>query len=66
MTGTSRTFEVELGTAEMIALRRFAASIGIDDLSIALHFAVVEYLTGAGFLDLPGELDEDTETLGSA
>lgn len=53
--------ELDLATAESIALRRFAADTGIEDLSIAAHFALTEYLISVGMLELP---ESDNESGG--
>lgn len=54
-----------LATDEAIALRRVAAGLG-DNLSIAAQLALRDWLIGHGYLELPHELDEDTETAGEA
>jgi len=56
---------LDLATDEAIALRRMAAALS-DDLSIAAQIALRDWLIGHGYLELPHELDEDTETAGEA
>ena len=54
-----------LSTDERLALRRFANETG-EDLGAAAHIGLREFLIGIGMLELPHELDEDTETAGEA
>lgn len=54
-----------LATEEAIALRRFANETG-EELEDAAHIGLREFLIGVGMLELPHELDEDTETQGEA
>lgn len=56
---------LDLATDESLALRQFANEIG-GDLDIAAHIALRDWLIGHGYLELPHELDEDTETQGEA
>lgn len=49
---------------EAIALRRFAKQHGLT-LDDAAHLALREFLISAGLLELPFDLDEETETQGS-
>lgn len=56
---------LDLATDESIALRRFANETG-EDLKDAAQLAIREYLISVGMLELPHELDEDTETQGEA
>lgn len=56
---------LDLATDESIALRRFANETG-EKLDAAAHIGLREFLIGAGYLELPHELDEDTETAGEA
>jgi hypothetical protein len=60
-----KAMPLTLSTAVRLALRRFAAD---HDLSIEEAAAVVtrEYLIGAGYLEPDPEMDEGTETAGSA
>lgn len=60
-----RTFHVTLATDEAIALRRFANETG-EELDAAAHIGLREFLIGIGMLELPHELDEETETVGEA
>lgn len=54
-----------LSADERIALRRFANDIGAD-LETAAHTGLRDWLTLIGELEPEYELDEDTETEGSA
>lgn len=54
-----------LATDEAIALRRFANETG-EELEDAAQLAIREFLISVGMLELPHELDEDTETVGEA
>ena len=54
-----------LSNAELTALQRLASMMG-GDIELAAHLALREFLVGAGLLDLPPEIDEDTETVGEA
>lgn len=54
-----------LSTDERIALRRYASDIG-EDLETAAHTGLRDWLTLIGELELEHEMDEDTETEGSA
>lgn len=56
---------LDLATDESLALRQFANEVG-GDLDIAAHLALRDWLIGQGLLELPHELDEDTETQGEA
>ena len=56
---------ITLQTDEAIALRRLANTDGAD-LTAAAQAAIREFLIGIGLLELPHELDEDTETAGEA
>lgn len=56
---------VTLAADESIALRRVAAALG-DNLEITAQIALRDWLIGHGYLELPHELDEDTETVGEA
>lgn len=56
---------LDLATDESIALRRFANEQGVK-LPDAAEAALRDWLIGHGYLDLPHELDEDTETAGEA
>lgn len=56
---------LDLATDESIALRRFANETG-EELDAAAHIGLREFLIGIGMLELPHELDEDTETVGEA
>lgn len=63
--GRPMKITIELATDEAIALRRFANETG-EELDAAAHLAIREFLIGVGMLELPHELDEDTETAGEA
>lgn len=54
-----------LSTDERIALRRLAYQTGKSNEDAAA-FALREYLISTGDLETPNDLDEDTETEGSA
>lgn len=54
-----------LSTDERLALRRFANEAG-EEPADAAHIALRDWLIGHGYLELPDELDEDTETQGEA
>lgn len=56
---------IALDTAERIALRRVAAAHGLS-LEQAAAVALREYLIQNGYLEIEHELDEATETAGSA
>lgn len=56
---------LELSADESIALRRLANEYEIRP-ELAARVALRDWLVGAGYLDLPIELDEDTETVGEA
>lgn len=56
---------LDLSTDESIALRRFANSVGCSTEE-AMRAALRDWLIGCGYLELPHELDEDTETVGEA
>lgn len=51
--------------AEQVALRRFMAQFDIATLEDAAATALRDWLIGQGYLELL-EIDEDTETVGSA
>ncbi len=54
---------LDLSTDESIALRRMANGIGCSNED-AVKAALRDWLVGSGYLELPHELDEDTETVG--
>ena len=56
---------LDLATDESLALRRFANETG-EELDAAAHIGLHDWLIGHGYLDLPHDLDEDTETRGEA
>lgn len=56
---------IELDTAERIALRRLAAEHGLS-LEQAAATVLREWLVQNGYLELDHELDEASETAGSA
>lgn len=47
------------------ALRQFALEAN-EDLDAAAKMAIREFLVGMGMMGPPGDLDEDTETVGEA
>ena len=57
------TLTLDLATDEALALRRFANET-CEELDAAAHIALREFLIGVGMLELPHELDEETETAG--
>lgn len=57
---------IELPSDTSMALRRFAEEVGPTDFSEAAAYALREYLITTGYLELPYELDEDSETDGTA
>lgn len=57
---------LDLATDERLALRRLAAELGNYPLEEAARLALRDYLISSGYLDLPADLDEDTETMGEA
>ncbi len=59
------TLAVSVETAERLALRRLAAEHGLS-LERAAAVALREWLIQNGYLELEHELDEATETTGSA
>lgn len=65
MTGRTHTLSVDLSTEERLALRRLAAEHGLS-LEQAAALALREWLIQNGYLELEHELDEATETAGSA
>ena len=60
-----KTLPITLATDERLALRRFASERGIS-LEQAMTLALREWLTGNGYLEMVYDLDEDSETAGSA
>lgn len=58
--------ELELTTEERQALDRFMAHAGIKNESEAVRIALMDWLIGSGWLTLPFQLDEDTETVREA
>lgn len=58
--------ELDLSADERIALRRFMNEFGLSAPEPALRLALRDWLIGSGYLELPHELDEDTETAGEA
>ncbi|RUM95166.1 hypothetical protein EET67_24770 [Pseudaminobacter arsenicus] len=56
---------VQLETAERLALRRLASEHGLS-LEQAASTALREWLIQNGYLELEHELDEESETVGSA
>lgn len=60
-----KTLPITLSTDERLALRRFATERGLS-LEQAMTLALREWLTGNGYLEMAHELDEDSETVGSA
>lgn len=57
---------ITLSSEERIALRRFASEFSHVSLEEATASALRDFLISSGYLELPHELDEDTETLGEA
>ncbi len=57
--------ELTLSTDESIALRRLAHELGAD-LPDAAKTALRDWLISHGHLELAEQIDEDTETKGSA
>lgn len=55
-----------LHTAEMVALRRAQHDLGGIELELAAAVLLKEALIAGGYLELPYEMDEDTETEGEA
>lgn len=60
-----KTLPITLATDESIALRRFASERGMS-LEQATTFALREWLIDNGYMEMAHELDEDSETVGSA
>lgn len=60
-----KTIPVSLDTAERLALRRLAAEHGLS-LERAAAVALREWFIQNGYLELEHELDEASETAGSA
>ena len=54
-----------LPSAAEAALREFAGREGLSP-EIAASVALVEWLTAAGYLQMPPEMDEETPTEGNA
>lgn len=57
---------IDLSTEEAIALRRFANGGDFLPLELAAALALRQYLISTGDLEIFPDLDEDTETEGSA
>lgn len=55
---------ITLSAEERIAMRRFMNEIGLSAPEPAIRLALRDWLIGSGYLELPHELDEDTETMG--
>jgi hypothetical protein len=60
------SLSLTLSTAERLALRRFAAEFDLATLEDAAAAALRDFLITAGYLELPHELDEESETMGEA
>lgn len=65
MTSQARTLSIPLETAERLALLRLAAEHGLS-LEEAAAVALREWLIKNGYLELEHDLDEASETAGSA